>query len=131
MSAGETRLHRGLEEAGDGSQVRAERPEFERAVFFIPALDAVPVNLFTRFLLHPRLAAVGHGLVEWLKGFECRLIAFLRGRAEMFVEPPVRGAPGLGLLLLHAPAEVFPQQRVGIHEAILLRDEEIESLPGD
>ena len=38
----------------------------------------------------------------------------LRGRAEVFVEPPVRGAPGLGLLLAQLPGEVFAQQRMGV-----------------
>ena len=38
----------------------------------------------------------------------------LRGRAEVFVEPPVRGAPGLGLLRAELPGEVFAQQRVRI-----------------
>ena len=56
------------------------------------------VNLVTRLLLQPRLAAVGHGLVERLEVFERGLVAFLRGRAEVFVEPPVGRAPGVGLL---------------------------------
>ena len=88
-----------LEEAGDGSQVGTERAEFLRAVVFVPSQDAGEVNLVTRLLLQPRLAAVGHGLVERLEVFERGLVAFLRGRAEVFVEPPVRGAPGFGLLL--------------------------------
>jgi hypothetical protein len=41
---------------------------------------------------------MGHGLIERLEVFEGGLVAFLRGRREVFVEPPVRGAPGLGLL---------------------------------
>ena len=115
MSAGETRLHGVLEEAGDGSQVGTERAEFLRAVeFVVPSQDAGAVNLVTRLLLQPRLAAVGHGLVERLEVFERGLVAFLRGRAEVFVEPPVGGAPGLGLLRAELPGEVFAQQRMGI-----------------
>ena len=36
----------------------------------VPAQDTVAVNLVTRLLLQPRLAAVGHGLVERLQVFE-------------------------------------------------------------
>ena len=87
-----------LEEAGDGSQVGTERAKFCRAVMFCPSLDAGEEYVVTRLLLYPRLAAVGHGLVERLEVFECGLGQVLRGRAEVLVEPAVGGAPGLGLL---------------------------------
>ena len=105
---------RWLEEAGDGSQVGTERAEFPAAVGFSSALDAVEVNLVTRLLLQPRLAAVGHGLVERLEVFERGLVLVLRGRAEVFVEPPVGRAPGVGLLRAQLPGEVFAQQRMRI-----------------
>jgi hypothetical protein len=57
---------------------------------------------------------VGYGLVERLEVFEGGLVAFLRGRAEVFVEPPVGGAPSLGLLPAHAQGKVFPQERVRV-----------------
>ena len=37
-----------------------------------------------------------------------------RGRAEVFVEPPVGRAPGVGLLRAQLPGEVFAQQRMRI-----------------
>ena len=80
----------------------------------MPARDAGEVNFVTRLLLQPRLAAVGHGLVERLEVFERGLVAFLRGRAEVFVEPPVGRAPGVGLLRAQLPGEVFAQQRMRI-----------------
>ena len=85
---------RGLKEAGDGPQVGPERAEFLRAIGFVPARNAHNIDLATRLLLQARLAAVGHGLVERLEGFERGLVAFLRARAEVFVEPPVGEAKG-------------------------------------
>src|SRR6185295_2200892 len=105
---------RGFEEAGHGSQVGTERAEFPPGVVVIAVKDAADVNTVTRLLLQSRLAAVGHGLVKRLEVFERWLIAFVCGRAEVFVKPPVRCAPSLGLLLAHAPAEVFPQQRMSV-----------------
>ena len=57
---------------------------------------------------------MGHGLVERLEVFERGLVAFLRGRAEVFVEPPVGRAPGVGLLRAQLPGEVFAQVRMRI-----------------
>ena len=56
--------------------------------------NAAAVNRVTCLLLQTRLAAVCHGLVEWLKVFEGWLVAFLRIHAEVFVESPVCRAPG-------------------------------------
>jgi hypothetical protein len=53
-------------------------------------------------------------LVERLEVFEGGLVAFLRSREEVFVEPPVRGAPGLRVMRAELPGEVFAQQRVRI-----------------
>ena len=50
--------------------------------------------MLKRFLMPVSLAAVGHGLVERLKVFERGLVTFVRGLAEVFVEPPVCGSPG-------------------------------------
>ena len=68
---------------------------------------------------------MGHGLVERLEVFERGLVAFLRGRAEVFVEPPVRRAPGLGLLLAQSLGEVFAQERMRIE-----RDERAGTFSG-
>jgi hypothetical protein len=57
---------------------------------------------------------VGHGLIERLEIFEGGLVAFLGGRAQVLVEPPVRRSPRLGLHLPYALAEVLPQQRVRV-----------------
>ena len=70
-------------------------------------------DVVTCLLLQPGFAAVGDGLVERLEVFERGPVVFLRGRAEVLVEPPLRGTPGLGLLA-HAPGEVLPQQRMRV-----------------
>ena len=54
--------------------------------------------------------------------------AFLRGCAEVFVEPPVRRAPCLGLRIAQALAEVFPQQGMRVEGAIGLDGEQIDLL---
>src|SRR6185369_11381752 len=89
-----------------------KRAEFICTVEFIPAINAGLVNFFACFLLQPRMAAVGDGLVERLKVFERWLIAFVRGCAEVFVKPPMRSAPGFGLLLARATREEVSQQRM-------------------
>jgi hypothetical protein len=60
------------------------------------------------------LAAVGHGLVERLELFERGLLAFLRGRAKVFVEPPVGRAPGVGGLFAQLLGEVVAQVRMRV-----------------
>ena len=57
---------------------------------------------------------MGHGLVERLQVFECGQGLVLCCLAEVLVEPPVGGAPGLGALLAKLPSKVFAHQRVGI-----------------
>ena len=57
---------------------------------------------------------MGHGLVERLEVFERGLVAFLRGRAEVFVEPPVGRATGVGILLAELPGEILAQVRMRI-----------------
>ena len=114
MSAGETRLHGCSKKQATAPKSEPNAPSLFDAVVFVPSLDAGEVNLVTRLLLQPRLAAVGHGLVERLEVFERGLVAFLRGRAEVFVEPPVGRAPGVGLLRAQLPGEVFAQERMRI-----------------
>ena len=80
-----------LEEAGDGTQLGTERAEFLHVCSASSAAtDAVAVNLVTRLLLQPRLAAVGHGLVERLEVFEGGVGLVRSGRAEVLVQPPMR-----------------------------------------
>jgi hypothetical protein len=57
---------------------------------------------------------VGHGLVEGLQIFECGLGLALCCRAEVLIEPPVGGTPGLGALLAKRLTKIFAQQRVSI-----------------
>jgi hypothetical protein len=87
-----------LKDASNCSQVSPELTEFFHAVIFVAPNYSRIVSLLVSLLLQPRLAAVGHGLVERLEVFESGLGQVLRGRAEVFVEPPVRGAPSLGVL---------------------------------
>ena len=101
-------------EAGNSTQIRTKRPEFPEAVVFSSSRNSSVVNLPERLLLQPRLAAVGYGLVERLEGFERGLVAFLRARAEVFVEPPVRRAPGVGIFLAQLLGEVFPDVRMSV-----------------
>jgi len=103
-----------LKEAGNRSQVRTENAELSDCVNFISSPNARLANVIKRFLMDSRLAAVGNGLVERLEVFERWLIAFVRCCAKVFVNPPMRGAPGSGLLLAHTPGEVFPKQRMSV-----------------
>jgi hypothetical protein len=78
-----------LEKRGDYSRVRTKGSKFVVAVLFTPTQDTIAVDPFTRVLLQPRLAAVGHGLVERLEVFKGGLVALLRCLTKVFVEPPL------------------------------------------
>ena len=103
-----------LEEAGNGTQVGTESAEFPGAVKLLSTHDPVPEDLFTRFLLHPGKATVENGLVERLQVFECRHGPFICCLAKVLEEPPVGGAPGLGVSLAKPPTKIFAQKRMSI-----------------
>lgn len=89
-----------LEKTSDRLEVGADGAELLRAVEAAEsgsAEDAVPVNLGACFLIHARLTAVGHRLVERLEaGKSFRPVR--HARFQVLVEPPVRSAPRLRIL---------------------------------
>src|SRR5256885_14083592 len=105
-----------FEQTGDCSQFRTEGAEFPYAVGFSALANSVSENLRASFFSYSRLAPVGHGLVERLQVFERGLGAFLCGRAEVFVEPPVSLAPGVGIFLAQLLGEVFANDGMGVHK---------------
>src|ERR1700730_8572273 len=109
LSVGETRLH-----GCSKKQATAPKTEPQGIVELPSTHDLVAVNLVTCFLLHPRLATVGNGLVERLQVFERGLGLVLRCRAKVLEEPPVGRAPGLGALPAKRLGKIFAQKRVGI-----------------
>src|SRR6185295_7798699 len=77
---------RGIEKAGHGAQVRAERSELSYYVGLRPPRDSFPIYPVARLLLPPRLTTVDDGLVEWLKTFES--IGKTLGRIPQMLEKP-------------------------------------------
>ncbi len=105
-----------LEERRHRPQVRADRPELERAVVAAgagAAQDAVEIDLIARLLVSPSEAAVGDGLVEGLEAGE-GVGPIRRGRAQVIEQPRMRGAERLGPLVAELPGEVLADQRVGV-----------------
>src|SRR5277367_6116153 len=77
-------------------------------------VNAVLVNLVQRVLVPPGGAAVGDRIVERSEGGEGRFVSFLRGIAQMFVEPAMRGFPCRRVGPSQLLAEPFAHQRMGI-----------------
>jgi hypothetical protein len=104
-----------FKETGYCTQIRTLRTEIVQRISLLTSHDSVAINGVTRNLLQPRLAPVGHGLVERLEVFERGLVSFMRRVTQVFVEPAVRRAPSVGSFFAQLLGEIFPDVRMRVN----------------
>src|SRR5882724_8709506 len=117
-----------FEEAANCSQVRAECSQFVVSIGMIAALDTSEEESFICLLLQSRLAAMGHGLVEWLKVFERGFVAFVCIVSKVFVKSSVACLPSPRTFYFELCGEVFANQGITIDRVITLDANEINFL---